>query len=84
MTNMVLIFKQRTDAEIAIQEANDVEGLVKNGTYNLFTIQDHPDSEVSRVAVNVPEIFQNRSWYSDFKSKADEVVEELTDDWFEE
>jgi hypothetical protein len=58
--------------------------LAKNGTDNLFSIQEHPDKEDSRVAVYVPEIFQNRSWYSEFESKANEVVDELTEDWFEE
>jgi len=78
-----LIFRDKTVAESAIQDANKAEGLGKNGTDNLFSIQWHPDKADSRVAVYVPEIFQNRSWYSEFKSKADEVVEELSDNWFE-
>jgi hypothetical protein len=77
-----LIFSDKTVAESAIQDANKAKGLAKNGTNNLFSIQEHPDKDEGRVAVYVPEIFKNRSWYSEFESKADEVVSELSKDWF--
>lgn len=79
-----LIFNNQSIAKNAIQDANSAEGLAKNGTNNLFTIQEHPEKKDSKVAVYVPDIFKNRSWYPDFKDKADEVVEKLSDDWFEE
>jgi hypothetical protein len=79
-----LIFKDNTVAENAIQDANQSEALEINGTNNLFSIHGHPDSEDSRVAVYVPKVFTNRSWYPEFESKADEVVEELGEDWFDE
>jgi hypothetical protein len=78
----ILIFTDINSASEAHNFACQAEGLGKNGTTSLFAINEHPDESDSRTYIWVPEPFTNRSWYSEFESKVDEVVSELSKDWF--
>lgn len=79
----ILIFATTDSAREAHNFACQAERLEKNGTKSLFAINEHPHESDSRAYIWVPEPFTNRSWYSEFESKADDVVSELSEDWFE-
>jgi hypothetical protein len=81
-----LIFKNKAKAIEAEKLACQSEGLEKNGTANVFFNPEKDDPILhpsdSRVALRLPDELENRSWIDDVKALADEVVSELSEDWF--
>lgn len=80
---MVLIFHNKADAEAANLEASEKEALptVTNGTQKVSLVQKHPNKHLYALDLS---LYSGREWLQEVKSKADEVVEELSDNWFEE
>jgi hypothetical protein len=78
---MVLIFHNKADAQAANLEASEKEALptVTKRTKQVSLVQKAPHKSFYVLDLS---LFSDRWWLPDIKSKADEVVEEVPDDWF--
>lgn len=80
---MVLLFNAKTDSESAAQKANEKAGLPSSSGKTTEAVSIVEKHTGDRWAIDVYQ-YEDRKWISDIKDLADEVVSELSDDWFEE
>jgi thymidine kinase len=79
---MILIFKSKTDAENAAKNIDDKAGLPSSSGKTTEAVSIIEKYTGDRWAIDVFQ-FQDRGWISEIKELADEVVSELSEDWFE-
>jgi hypothetical protein len=83
MTNMVLLFNTKSDAHSAAQKINEKAGLPSSSGNTTDAVSIIENDNNDKWAIDVYQ-YDDREWISDIKELADEVVSELSKDWFGE
>lgn len=79
---MYIIFNSLQAAQDAHGWAKDKCGVPAKKTNDLVDIINHPSK--NKAAIFIRGFISEKSWYREFEAKGDEVVSELSDDWFED